>query len=390
MDIKIIQNEKFGKLVVKYNDGKIFVRGNDVAKQLGYENPTNYIKRYCSEKIKFTVPRELGGTSYFITSNDLENLMKNSKYPDKEEYKKYILKNISELYKSIKQDRTSENQSKLLSVNPEIRPDTFDYSKNTSIKVFEHSEFGSIRVVEKNGEPWWVLKDVCKVLEMDTTQLKKVVNRLEPDERDRNLITTPGGNQETWIINESGLYNVILRSDKPQAKPFRKWVTSEVLPSIRKTGGYIVGQDELSPSELMARALMVAQKTLEEREKRINDLSKRNALIEPKAEYYDNVLTSENAIQTNVIAKDYGMSAINFNKLLYSLRIQYKTSKDTWVLYQEYASKGYTVTQTILLKSGGSVIHTYWTQKGREFLYKKLKENGYVPTSERNLLISAT
>ena len=104
---------------------------------------------------------------------------------------------------------------------------TFTYNNNT------------VRTVQKDGEPWFVLKDVCSVLEMDTSKLKQIADRLEPDEKGRYSVPTLGGNQETWIINESGLYNVILRSDKPEAKPFRKWVTSEVLPSIRKHGAYL-------------------------------------------------------------------------------------------------------------------------------------------------------
>lgn len=93
-----------------------------------------------------------------------------------------------------------------------------------------------VRTIQQNGEPWFVLADVCKVLELSSPH--KIADRLDEDEKGRSLIPTPGGNQEMNIINESGLYTVILRSDKPQAKPFRKWVTSEVLPSIRKTGGY--------------------------------------------------------------------------------------------------------------------------------------------------------
>lgn len=104
---------------------------------------------------------------------------------------------------------------------------TFDYNGN------------EVRTIIKNGSPWFVLKDVCDILEMDTKQIKKVADRLDDDEKGRNQITTHGGMQESWIINESGLYSVILRSDKPNAKPFRKWVTSEVLPTIRTTGQYI-------------------------------------------------------------------------------------------------------------------------------------------------------
>ena len=107
----------------------------------------------------------------------------------------------------------------------------------SNIQIFNYNST-EIRTIQKDREPWFVLKDVCQVLGMDTTQLKKVADRLEADEKGRTQITTPGGVQETWIINESGLYNVILRSDKPEAKPFRKWVTSEVLPTIRRHGMY--------------------------------------------------------------------------------------------------------------------------------------------------------
>lgn len=130
------------------------------------------------------------------------------------------------------------------------------------VTIFKYEENKPVRIMNINGEPWFVLKDVCEVLGMDSTQLKKVADRLEEDEKGRTQITTPGGAQESWIISESGLYNVILRSDKPEAKPFRKWVTAVVLPSIRKNGGYIAGQEELSPQELMAKALLVARNLL--------------------------------------------------------------------------------------------------------------------------------
>ena len=110
--------------------------------------------------------------------------------------------------------------------------------KMNELQIFKYQD-SEVRTIEMNGEPWFVLKDVCKVLAMDVTQLKKTADRLDADEKGRTQITTPGGVQETWVINESGLYNVILRSDKPEAKPFRKWVTSEVLPTIRKHGAYM-------------------------------------------------------------------------------------------------------------------------------------------------------
>lgn len=104
------------------------------------------------------------------------------------------------------------------------------------IKIFENETFGKIRVAEINGEPWWVLADVCKVLEIGNSRM--VANRLDEDELMSAKLTSGGQKREMTVINESGLYAVILRSDKPQAKPFRKWVTSEIIPSIRKYGAY--------------------------------------------------------------------------------------------------------------------------------------------------------
>ena len=126
------------------------------------------------------------------------------------------------------------------------------------LQVFNYQS-NEVRTVIQNGDPWFVLKDVCAVLGL--AKPSNVATRLDEDERGACLMGTPSGDQNMIIINESGLYNVILRSDKPEAKPFRKWVTSEVLPSIRRTGGYISGQNELSPEELISKELRIAQKT---------------------------------------------------------------------------------------------------------------------------------
>ena len=175
------------------------------------------------------------------------------------------------------------------------------------VTIFKYEENKPVRIMNINGEPWFVLKDVCEVLGMDSTQLKKVADRLEEDEKGRSQITTPGGAQESWIISESGLYNVILRSDKPEAKPFRKWVTAVVLPSIRKNGGYIAGQEELSPQELMAKALLVAQKTLTDRDTRIKELTAQNQIMQPKAEYFDELVARNLLTNFRETAKELGI-----------------------------------------------------------------------------------
>ena len=150
------------------------------------------------------------------------------------------------------------------------------------VTIFKYEENKLVRTMNVSGEPWFVLKDVCDVLGLSTPA--RVAERLDSDEVSQaHLIDSMGRSQEMTIISESGLYNVILRSDKPEAKPFRKWVTAVVLPSIRKNGGYIAGQEELSPQELMAKALLVAQKTLTDRDARIKELTAQNQIMQPKA-----------------------------------------------------------------------------------------------------------
>lgn len=233
------------------------------------------------------------------------------------------------------------------------------------LQVFTYQE-SQVRTIQKDGEPWFVLKDVCQVLGLDTTQLKKIADRLDADEKARNLITTPGGDQETWIINESGLYNVILRSDKPEAKPFRKWVTSEVLPSIRKTGGYIQGQDQLSPEELMAKALMVAQKTLADREARISQLTVENQIMAPKAEYFDELVERNTLTNFRETAKLLEVPPKKFVDFLLEKKFLYR-GKNGKLLPMESRNDGYfQVKECLNEKTQWSGTQTLVTPKGRE------------------------
>jgi len=144
-----------------------------------------------------------------------------------------------------------------------------------------------VRTVEVNGEPWWVLKDVCTVLELTTPA--RVAERLEEDEKGMSLIHTPGGDQNMNIINESGLYSVILRSDKPQAKPFRRWVTGEVLPCIRKTGGYSVRKPV---SDVQLRKLEVQERNAKTR---AAQLLLKMTNVETLSQEYKNILVAKAA-----------------------------------------------------------------------------------------------
>jgi len=261
--------------------------------------------------------------------------------------------------------------------------------KQNEMRIFENQEFGKIRVVDIEGEPWWVLKDVCEILGLSNPSV--IADRLDDDERAKFNLGRQGN---TNIVNESGLYTVILRSDKPIARSFRKWITSEVLPSIRKHGAYFTDNvlDQLIDNPETAMKFFTALK--EERAKQENLKNKQEALEEyivelaPKVNYFDLVLQCPDAILPTVIAKDYGYSTVKFNRLLHSLGVQYRRDDNTWFLYQEHADKGYTITKTHILRRGNgeqfAAVWTYFTQRGRFWLYELLKEQGILPLAERS------
>lgn len=233
----------------------------------------------------------------------------------------------------------------------------------SNMQIFNYQN-NEVRTVEMNGEPWFVLKDVCEVLDLGTTA--KVAERLDADEKGMNQIHTPGGLQSVTVINESGLYNVILRSDKPEAKPFRKWVTSEVLPSIRKNGGYITGQEQLSPQELMAKALMVAQKTLSDREARISELTVQNNIMAPKAEYFDELIDRNMLTSFRDTAKELGIKPKTFVNWLLDKKFIYRDQKGKLMPREDKNNGLFEVKEAKNDKTQWSGVQTMITPKGRE------------------------
>ena len=226
------------------------------------------------------------------------------------------------------------------------------------LQVFSSAEFGSVRTTTVNGEIMFVGKDVADILGYQNGS--RDINR-HVDEEDRHKIMLFDGNQdkETIIINESGLYSLILSSKMPNAKKFKHWVTAEVLPAIRKHGMYAI--DEILENPDLAIAALTQIKEESERRKQLECLT---------------------LVQRQQIAKDYGMSGRKFNELLHELGVQYKFRK-TWLLYQQYAECGYTQSRTYAIDESRSVMHTYWTQKGRLFLYDLLKREGMLPVIEQ-------
>lgn len=168
------------------------------------------------------------------------------------------------------------------------------------IQTFDSPDFGSIRVVrDENGEPWFVAKDVLDVLDLDKTALRK----LDEDEKGVDSIHTPGGEQQMTTVTEPGFYKLVMRSRKPEAKAFQRWVTHEVLPALRREGGYMVARDDETPEELMARALKAADATLARVRDENARLTRRNQVLEPKAAFFDSVMESDGLISVRAAAK---------------------------------------------------------------------------------------
>lgn len=275
-----------------------------------------------------------------------------------------------------------------------------------AIQIFSNPQFGEIRTAGTADNPMFCLTDLCRVLEI--SNVTDTRNRLKQDGLGQiEVIDTIGRKQSVYFINEQNLYKLIMRSDKPQAEAFQDWVCGEVLPSIRKTGGYIAATNDMTDEEIMAKALLVAQSTIERRDQRIKELETANKqqqarlerascqisemskdidVMKPKAEYYDMLLNNKSTVLTTQIAQDYGMSAIAFNKILAELGVQRKVAGQ-WILYTQYIKKGYMQSKpiTITRRSGMKEVkyNSEWTQSGRIFLYDILKKNGILPMIER-------
>lgn len=276
------------------------------------------------------------------------------------------------------------------------------------LKIFENQEFGKIRSVMVNNEPYFVGKDICTIF--GDTNHKRSLARLDEDEKVIVPVETNGGIQSMTVINESGLYSLLFNMQPEKAKgvsqndprieerikmlkDFKRWVTHEVIPAIRKTGGYIAGEESMTEDELVLKAINVLQIKVEnyrlQNQKLLEDNNKKEQIIgelKPKADYVDTILQNKGLVTITAIAKDYGMSGEKMNEKLHNLGIQYKQSNQ-WLLYSKYHDNGYTHSETISLKHKDGTpfvkMLTKWTQKGRLFLYELLKSNGLVPVVER-------
>ena len=235
--------------------------------------------------------------------------------------------------------------------------------------IFKSKEFGEIRTVtDEQGEPWFCLMDVCKALALNPSHVKE---RLNDNLVSNEVISdTLGRKKKALFVNEDGLYDVILESRKPEARAFRRWVTGEVLPAIRKHGGYMAVRADEPDEVILSRALLIMQKALERRDKRIAEL-------EPRAAYADEVIDSVSCMTTTQVAKGLGMTAIELNRRLCRLGVQYCQSGQ-YLLYAGYARQGYAQNRTYMYRDAEGETHTraylVWTERGREFIHSLLTD----------------
>lgn len=204
------------------------------------------------------------------------------------------------------------------------------------IKIFESEQFGKIRTSGTTDKPLFCAIDVCNAL-LYTNSRRAIALHVDKEDVTKCHAPTKGGRQELLFVTESGLYSLIFGSKLERAKQFKRWVTNEILPAIRKTGSYGVPRT-------FAEALQLAadqQRKIELQETQILSLNGKVDEMKPKAEYYDQILRSKNTVLVTQIAKDYGYGAARFNRLLERLHIQYRT-RGQWILYAKYDNKGYT------------------------------------------------
>jgi anti-repressor protein len=249
--------------------------------------------------------------------------------------------------------------------------------ENNNIQVFNNDRFGEVRSVVKDGEPWFVAVDVCKALEIKNN--RDALGRLDDDEKGVVSTDTLGGEQEVGVVNESGLYTLVLGSRKPEAKAFKRWITHDVIPAIRKTGGYIQGEESMSDDDLIARALVMAQKKIELREQQLREKDAQLELQKPKVDFADHVTDSDNAIDMGTFAKYAQKQGITMgrNTLFKWLRDR-GVLMDNNVPYQRYLNAGwFRVIENIYNTGSGQYTtpKTLVTGKGQVALINYIRKN---------------
>lgn len=251
------------------------------------------------------------------------------------------------------------------------------------LQVFNNAMFGNVRVILQDNEPWFVAKDITNILGYQNSS-KAIGDHVDVDDKLNNETLSSLGQRGGWLINESGLYSLILSSKLPSAKQFKRWVTSDVLPSLRKYGTYSMDIPRTLPEALKAYANEIeahnqTKVMLEEQKVLIAAQEQQISEFKPIRDYVDEILSSTSALTITQIAADYDITARALNKILEEEKVQRNVSGQ-WILYKNQMGKGYTKSETFTFtRSDGrldSKITTKWTQKGRLMIHEIMKSRG--------------
>lgn len=242
-----------------------------------------------------------------------------------------------------------------------------------NLQVFNHEQFGEVRTIhdESNNEIWFVAKDIIDILELSNTTV--ALQSLEDFERTKFNLGRQG---ETNMINESGMYALIIRSRKPQARNFRIWITSEVLPSIRKNGGYIANQENMTPEQIVANALIVAQNIIKDKELQLEQANEVIEIQKPKVQAWEKLMNSKNNLNMSQVAKAFSIPGLGRNNLLKLLRDE-QILRANNEPYQSQLNNG-RFTTVLTEKNGFSCSVTVMTPKGLKWLAGQLVDWGYI------------
>ena len=371
--IQLFKNEQFGDVRTVLQNGEPWFVAADVCRCIGLGNVSSVINRLDDEeKRKYEIETSGGKqTLNFVNKNGLIVIVCGSRKEIAKRFKNWISTSVFPAL-GLRWSLDDIYQQETVCASSEL-------------SVYNSSEFGSVRVHrDENNDPWFVAADACRILSLsDTSQAMERID--DEDKRVFRGIRTANNTLFAWCVNESGLYSLIIESNKPEAKAFRRWITHEVIPSVRKHGLY-AADELLANPDLFIKVLQ----DLKEERARAAQLATQNAVqsqqiaeMQPKVSYYDLILQNQSVMPIVQIAKDYGFSARTMNQKLHELGVQYK-SGGVWLLYQKYTPEGYTQTKTYLNDDGACNVHTYWTQKGRLFLYDLLKRKGILPRIEQN------
>lgn len=225
------------------------------------------------------------------------------------------------------------------------------------VQTFNNQEFGEVRTVEINGEPWFVASDIAKVL--GYRMASDLTRRIDEEDRGMQIMRTPGGDQTMTVINESGLYCAILNSNLPSAKNFKRWITSEVIPSIRRNGGYIMSQNNLTPEQIVANALVVAQNIIQQRDRQIEEMK-------PKADYFDALVDRKLNLSFRETAKQIGVGEKQFITFLIDNKYIFRDQKEQLQPYARFNKTLFETKEYTSHHSSHAGTQTLVTPKGRE------------------------